>query len=259
MSKMTVSLQGTLSVWTDPRNHDDPALNGLSLMDRLWNQLDGAFPGLWSSKFSDARAMHNWKTVWASAFVDERITPEEIARGLTVIRRNRFAPLLPDFLAACRPILSDEDAYHEAVQQLRIRRAPYLQDGVMVSKDKWSEPAIYWAAVSVESDLMNIPYERMKSRWGRALERARAKNKGAVPVCSQALPAPKTVSIEPKEQKRIVSEMLSSLGKRAPDAGPVRSKMQLPNDDTLEDRKLKMQAAIIELQAAKQPREAAGA
>lgn len=258
MSQMTISSTATLSAWIDPRKHEDEALNGLSLMDRLWNQLDGMFIGLWSGKFPDERSMRNWRSVWGQAFVEEGITPAEIGRGLTAIRKHRYGvPQLPDFLAACRPTLTDEDAYHEAVQQMQIRRAPFKRDGVMVSDDRWSEPAVYWAAVSMESDLFNMPYERVKGRWSRALERARANKRGPVPVYRTALAAPDRCRIEPHEQKRVIGEIMSGLGKRAPEASTSGRKMSSLSDDNLAERKFAMQKALMELEAQKQLRDAA--
>lgn len=216
--KIATASTATLSVWIDPRKSDDPALNGLSLMNRLWNQLDGMFIGRWARNFPDERAMDNWVTVWAQAFVDEGITPEEVARGLTALRRSKYMPDLPEFLELCRPRLSDEDAYYEALKQIQLRRAPFKRDGELVTADQWSDPAIYWAAVSMERDLLNMPYAQLKSRWSKALENARRNPKGAVPEYRIALPKQGTCSITPEEQKRVINELMASLGKVAPKA-----------------------------------------
>lgn len=258
MSKMPTASMAKLSVWTEPRKSENSDLDGLSLMDRLWNQLDGMFMSRWTSQFSSETAVVNWRNSWAMAFADEGLTPHDIAVGVTAMRRAKYPPGLPDFLEACRPVLTPEDAYHEAIRELAKRRAPFERDGAMVTTDKWSEPAIYWAAISMESDLLMQPYDRIKGRWARALDYARKHPKGPVPLYMLALPVKSAVPLSEEEQKaaeakqrKAIGEMLANLGKRSPEAAPASRKMKALSDDDLTARK----AALDELLAAKQQRE----
>lgn len=258
MSTTMATSTATLSAWIEPRKSHEPDLDGLSLMQRLWNQLDGIFKRRWAADFTSAGAVANWEKVWGRAFVDEGITPDEIARGLIAMRRSKFPPELPDFLAACRPRLTPEEAYHEAVRQLHKRRHPIEQDGQMVTTDRWSEPAIYWAAIRMESDLLNQPYERIKARWARVLDAARQFPKGAVPEYRVALPAKSSCPLTEAEQaeaerrqREAVGEILAQLGKRSPLAAPVGRKMKVISDDDLTARK----AALDQLLAARLQRE----
>jgi len=258
MNKMPTASTAKLSVWTEPRKSGDPELDGLSLMERLWNQLDGMFLSRWKGQFDSEVAVSNWRNSWALAFAEEGLTPQDIAVGLTAMRRAKYPPSLADFLEACRPVLTPEDAYHEAIRELAKRRAPVLRGGAMVTDDKWSEPAIYWAAISMESDLQMQPYERIKGRWARALDYARKHPKGAVPEYLLELPAKSVVPLSEAEQlaaeakqRQTISEILSTLGKRSPEAAPASRKMKALSDDDLTARK----AALDELLAAKQQRE----
>lgn len=117
----------------------------------------------WTEQFKSDESLQSWKESWAEEFAEEKITFSEIKRGLDHCKHNlEWPPSFPQFLKACRPSINYEAAFHEAVEQMHKR-----QDG----KDQWSNPAIYWAAVSLGGDLNN-PYISVKSRWKSALDKA---------------------------------------------------------------------------------------
>jgi len=266
----TIASTSQLSAWTDRRikvPNPDPRENNtvmISPMMKLWQRFDGAMPGSWASNFTRPGAIDNWAESWAHVFVKQQLTMAEIARGLDNLdqipandaRYGRIS--VQQFIALCRPKLSDEDAYHEAIKQLHKRRTPFERDGRMVTADVWSEPAIYWAAIRMESDLLTQPYERIKGRWARALDYARTHPKGEVPLYMLALPEKSSVGLSEVEQRAaevkqqaVMAEILAKLGKRSPEASPKGRKMKTLSDDDLTARK----AALDQLLAAKQQRE----
>ena len=66
--------QSTASVWIDPRG------GGLSLIDALFNRFDGMYPNRWRAAFANAQAIANWREAWVGAFVDEALSPDDVAR-----------------------------------------------------------------------------------------------------------------------------------------------------------------------------------
>lgn len=147
-----------LSKWFDPH----PSL-GISLIDHLFNRLDGAYPNKWRSNFANQQAIDNWAESWVEAFEDEGITPADVQAGLKVIRKRcEWPPSCAEFIKACKPGLDPLVAYYEAVAGVQARANGEM--GV------WSHPAIYHAAMPLSFDLSNQTYSQIKARWERALE-----------------------------------------------------------------------------------------
>lgn len=171
--------QANVNVWLEPH----PAL-GKAPIDHLWGKLDAMYPNRWKSAFSTEGSLMAWRDEWAQAFVEERLTMQEIRTGLETCRRALdWPPSLAEFIKACRPTPSIDAALHEAVEQMRLRA---------YDKDNWSHPAIYWAALDVgEFELRNLPEERVRPRFADALKRWMAKSDiPPVPARRTALPAP---------------------------------------------------------------------
>lgn len=197
------------SVWLDARAWPD-GFEG-SMMDRLYNRLDGLYPTRWRSAFADKNAIANWREAWAEAFAEERLSPEEVKRGLAECRRKfDWPPSLPEFLKACRPPIDYEAAFCEAVAQYRLR-----EEG----RDVWSAPAIYWAATKIGLfDLRNATYSGIKGRWAAAMNEAleairTGKLPAEVPQAAKALPAPGETSVDPEETRRRIAAMAAALAK----------------------------------------------
>lgn len=196
------------SAWLTPRQWPD-SVNPLSMMDRLFNRMDGSYPHKWRSAFANAQAIQNWREAWAEAFDEEGLTPEEIKAGIVTCRKlYDWPPSLPEFLKACRPALDCERAFIEAVEQMRLRES---------GKDVWSSPVVFWAAVSIGSDLRNHPYQAISKRWAAAIDTAREKIKrgelpNEVPARLEALPAPGRQSVSPEQAAANISKLHEILG-----------------------------------------------
>ena len=193
--------------WLESRKWPDGS--SCSLMDRLFNRMDGTYPNRWRSAFANQSAIANWREAWAEAFDEERITAEEVKRGIVECRRRYdWPPSLAEFLKACRPPIDYEETYHEAVEQMRRRES---------DTDRWSSPAVYWAAVNVGSfDLQSSRYDQIKGRWKRALDEAiseilAGRLANNVPKRFVALPAPGQITLTPEEAGERMAEIMAKL------------------------------------------------
>lgn len=193
--------------WLDSRQWPDGA--DCSLMDRLFNRLDGAYPNRWRTAFANQTAIANWREAWAEAFEEEGLTVEEVKRGIVECRRRYdWPPSLPEFLKACRPPVDYESAFHEAVEQLRRRES---------DSDRWSSPAVYWAAVKIGGyDLQSSRYDQIKGRWKKALDDAANEIRAGVlandvPKRLVALPAPGQITLTPEEAAERMAEIMAKL------------------------------------------------
>ncbi|WP_155638644.1 replication protein P [Burkholderia cepacia] len=205
MDALTTSSTLKPSVWFELH----PKL-GISLMDHLFNRLDGAYPNRWRSSFQTEQAIANWREAWAEAFDEEGVTPELIATGLRACRRKfDWPPSLTEFLSLCKPPINVDVAVYEAIEQMRAR-----QHG----KDVWSNPAIYWAAVKVgEYDMLSQTFSQIKPRFERALNAVLEGNVLPVPERTPALPAPgKTYSSQEYGRQRLAELNASGILRSAP-------------------------------------------
>lgn len=160
-------------------------LGDISLMDHLYNRLDGAYPHKWRSNFPNQQAIDNWMVSWAEAFEEEGITPADVKAGLKACRtRYEWPPSCAEFIKACKPEVDPLVAYYEAVAGCQARAKGELGE--------WSHPAIYWATVKVSAfDLLEQSYSSLKHRWDKALSDELAKREWEpVPQPMLALPAP---------------------------------------------------------------------
>lgn len=169
------------SAWTQPRE----ALEGISMIDRIFNRLNGMYPGKFSSAFKDAVAIESWKEAWVLAFEQEGLTPKEAGLGIqNCLRMFDWPPSLPEFLRACRPHLESDVAFFEAVREMAKRAKG--------ETESWSHPAIYHAAVMIgQYDLFNGNYQTLGNRWKAALSAQLSLGQWAeIPPVAAALPAP---------------------------------------------------------------------
>lgn len=198
---MTTVAQSTSerSVWSVPM----AKLEGISLIDHLWNRLSGTYGGRWLKDFPDMQSIENWKAAWAEALDEERVTPQEVAQGLRTCRRKfpDWPPAVGEFIQACRPGLIPENAFHDAVEGMTARRRGEM--------GQWTHPAVYWAAVRVGShDLLNCGYSVMQTRWERALSDELGRGEwAAIPAPAVALPAPGATHATPAEAAKALEAM----------------------------------------------------
>ena len=176
--------------------------DGESIMGRLYDRLDGAYPHKWRSNFPNQQAIDNWAVSWAEAFEEEGITPSDIKDGLKACRtKYDWPPSCAEFVKACKPSVDPLVAYYEAVAGVAERAKG--------EHGKWSHPAVYWAAMPLSFDLGAQTYSQIKPRWERAL--AEQMDRGewpAIPAPMVALPAPGKTELS----RDAATKMLNELG-----------------------------------------------
>jgi hypothetical protein len=177
-------------------------------MMRLFNRLDAMYPVRWKSAFPEPENMHTWEVVWAEAFIEEKVTPEMIRFALAECRKRfDWPPSLTEFLACCKRQCPDAyAAFLEAVRQMP-RRAR--------GDDKWSHPAVYWAASDFGAyELQHAAWQTARSHWTSVYERRCAqKDLPEVPEPMVALPPPSSPEVTP-EQAQQARDMLAALTKK---------------------------------------------
>lgn len=174
-------------------------------VDRLFGRLSA----MYGARFADMWAgldLAMIKAAWAEDLGD--LATDEIARGVAACKLRDWPPTLPEFLALCRPALDPEQAFSEAVQQMALRDQ---------GRDRWSHPAIYWAAATIGAfDLRNASWSAIKGRWSRLLQAEMAKGEWPeVPPRMQALPAPGQTMADPLR----VEAAIRKAGEKVREAG----------------------------------------
>ena len=204
---MTPSRQSQLAAnnWLEPHHK----LEGIAPIDHLFNRLDGLYPHKFRSAFGCDRAIENWRQAWAEGFAQEGLTVREVRAGLDFCRKKfAWPPSFAEFLAACRPPVEPEAAFFEAVAQLQLREQ---------GKDKWSHPAIFWAATKIGAfDMRNATWDSIKSRWVAALKaQMDLKQWPDVPPPMLALPTPGKTATPREDARRRIEEAKAMIAKKA--------------------------------------------
>ncbi len=203
--KLQPSSTSQLSAWLDPH----PRLEGLALIDHLFNRLDGLYPNRWRAAFASDKAIANWRIAWAEGLSDEGITAEEVRHGLRECRKRDWPPSFAEFFKDCRPPVDFTAALLEAVEQMARRES---------NSDRWRHPAIYWAAAKIGAyDLGRKTLKELEPEWRKAFgDQLALGHWPEIPKRAPALPAPgHTHSRE--VGRETVQAMLARL-KRAADA-----------------------------------------
>lgn len=177
---------------------------GISLMDHLYNRLDGAYPGRWRKDFPDPQSVENWRESWVEAFEEEGITQADVAVAMRKVRKRfNWPPSIAEFIQLARPPVDVDQAYHEAVAGLLERRAGRMGE--------WSHRAIYWAAQELQYDLLTQSQEQMKARWKRALAKQLDRSSHEdIPALVTQLPAPGHTQLEREEARRLLAHLRAS-------------------------------------------------
>lgn len=189
--------------WLSPHEK----LNGLAPIDHLFNRLDGLYPSRWRASFSSPQSINNWREAWADGLAEEGITGLELKNGIRECRRRfDWPPSLAEFIKSCRPdiCIDFELSFTEAVTQMQNRK-----DG----KDKWSHPAIYWAAIKIgQFDIRTATWGSIKNRWISALKAEINKNEWPdIPPHRESLPPPGKCSISIEESRRRIAVIHNDL------------------------------------------------
>jgi len=208
---------GVPSTRPDSRWFDVHPKLGISLIDHLWNRLDGAYPGKWRKDFPSQQSIDNWAESWVEAFEDEFVTPADVVEGLKECRR-RFAwpPSVSEFIQACKPYMDPVMAYHEAVEGLQARGKGEL--GV------WSHPAIFWATTGLSRDLMEQTHGQVKDRWAAALKRQLGRGAWEpIPPARLQLPPPERGAKAKEHAEQFMRDIGAEGVGQAPDGGDSRA------------------------------------
>lgn len=203
-------LMSEVSPWLVPT----AKLDGRTLMDHLWNRLDGMYPGKWRKEFPDVESIESWQEAWAEAFTEDGVTPQDVAAGLKACRRLfDWPPSLVEFMKACRPFLIPENAFHDAVRGLAARKRGEV--------GQWAHPAVYWATVRVgRHDMENCGYAVLRTRWEAALSEELSRGTwGPVPAPAAALPAPDKTAVTTEQAERALKKLTSAAGAVIGDQG----------------------------------------
>lgn len=180
------------------------------IFDRFHGRFGNAFAAKWQTGRINANGIDegilNAKKVWAEDLAG--YSPEEITRGLQT--RYDFPPSVDEFMKACRPSLDYERAFTEAIEQMALRKT---------GKDRWSNPAIFWAAAKLGGDLTNFPYPAIKGRWKSALDKATEEIRNGdlspeIPPRVRALPAPGKTTVSVEEAKKRFAEIHEILNRK---------------------------------------------
>lgn len=186
---------------------------GISMIDHLYNRLDGAYPHKWRSNFANQQAIDNWAESWVEAFEDEGITPIDIKAGLKACRSQcTWPPSCAEFILACKPSSDPMIAYHEATAGLEARAKGEM--GI------WSHPAVYWAATLLSRDLMGQTYGQVKDRWASVLSGQMARTEwAAIPPPRLQIEAPGKGELSNESATRMVQQLNASGIFKAPADG----------------------------------------
>lgn len=134
-------------------------------IDSLFDRFCSLYANRWDAQFKFPEQIDLWKECWSQELNEREITFNEAKKGLRrCLETHAWPPSFSEFLQACRPSLDPEQAFHEALKQMRLRDQ---------GKDEWSSAVIFHAAVSMGRDLMSYSYQQVKARWANALEEAR--------------------------------------------------------------------------------------
>lgn len=164
---------------------------GQKPIDALYQKLSTLYANRWEAQFRSEHQVDLWKECWAEELDELEVTFDEVKQGLKrCLELYDWPPSFPEFLKACRPALDYEACFYEAVEQMRL-----MAD----AKDKWSSPAVYWAAVKLGNDMSSDVYLNLKKRWKTALDQvindiASGVLPNEVPVRRERLEPPKRAS-----------------------------------------------------------------
>ena len=147
-------------------------------------RLFARFSAMYGAKFADAWRGCNIadvKAVWGDALGG--YSRDELAAGVAKCLQRDWPPTLPEFLKLCRPPIDYTAALLEAIEQMARRES---------GRDRWSHPAIFWAAAKVGAhDLASKTAKDLEPQWRKVFGEQLALGAWAdIPARLTALPAP---------------------------------------------------------------------
>ena len=156
---MNRQLMANSSEWFKPI----PNLDGLSLIQHLFNRFDGLYPNVFKASVKGADGYNNWKNAWAEGFIEEKVTPQEVAKGLVVSRREYdYPPSFAKFLKACRSY--DYEALF--IESVRGHGARACGENF-----EFKNPVAFWAGHRFGSfDIRHSLYKDVTERWKNCVD-----------------------------------------------------------------------------------------
>lgn len=175
-------------------------------IERIWDRLKTMYGSKFIDLWRDVDPIQ-LKQAWAEEL--SGYTAYEIKRGLEACKARPFPPTLPELLTLCRPAITAESAFYEAVEQIRRRT-----DG----RDKWSHPAVYFAAARIGvHDLTNNAWAQIKGRWTAVFGEVMGLGIWPeIPPPREALPAPGQQSISREDADKRMGEIREKTGFKQP-------------------------------------------
>ena len=156
-----------------------------SALPEPWiERLFARFEAMYGARFADAWkgcSIAHVKAVWAEDLGG--FSRDELAAGIAGCRSRDWPPTLPEFMKLCRPPIDHQAALLEAIEQMARRES---------GRDRWSHPAIYWAAVKIGAyDLGRTTLRDLDAEWRKAFGDQMALGQWPeIPERLPALPAP---------------------------------------------------------------------
>lgn len=182
-----------------------------SWIDRIFMRMQGRFGNQWQQKWAIGSldkdgadvGIVNAKRTWTEELAG--YSGSEIKSGIE--SSYAFPPSCDEFKLKCREPIKPETAFYEAVEQMQ-RRSTHT--------DKWSHPAIYWAAATIGThDLHYGSWSSLGSRWTKIFSAQMQSGEWpAIPERLAALPPPPKGRSEQSEVK-YKAEVGSVLGKKS--------------------------------------------
>jgi hypothetical protein len=104
-------------------------------------------------------------------------------------------------------------AYREAIQMMQYRHSPIPAEN---QRERWTDPAFFWAAAEMGSDLTAVSFEKIEKRWKAEIEKAReriAKGELAneVPKPAKQLPAPERISAAHPKVRALFADLVKDV------------------------------------------------
>jgi hypothetical protein len=125
---------------------------------------------------------------------------DEVIAGVDALRKAKWPPTAGEFVEWCRPAIDPEQSHAEAVAQMVAR-----QQG----SDRWSHPAIYWAATTIgQHDLLHLSWQQIRARWCKALDAQLSRSTWPdVPPRREALPAPGETTLSREQADAVMADL----------------------------------------------------
>ncbi len=178
-------------------------------IDMIYTAFDRIYLQTFRAAFTTANEKILWENIWANALLINKVTEAQVTKALNKL--PKLPPSMIDFIDLClgKDGAWHETAFFEAINQLAKRRS---------SCDKWSHPAIYWAAMDVgEHAIMTCAsWPAMKARWTAALD---ARMNSNCPPIPEQLTVPRIAHMKsnPELGRQYLTSMLNNLRGIRPD------------------------------------------